>query len=76
MSFFIAKDKVIRGTEDWSDCLIFTCKDDREAAMRDYKFQKSLEEGKGPVDDEEEGTFNDEDNPSYSFPHDSPNTRL
>ena len=68
MSFFVAEDEAIGGMEDWGDCFIFTCKDDREAAMRDCKFRKSLEEGMGPIDDEEEWTFDEADNTSYSFP--------
>ena len=65
MSFFVAEDEALRGLEnDWGDCLIFTCEEDREAAMKDYQFQKSTEKGKGLDDDEEEGFFDEEDNPS------------
>ena len=67
ISFFVAEDTAIWGLEDLGDCLIFICKDGREAAMRGYEFQKSLEEGMGSVDDEDKGTFDNEDNPSYSF---------
>ena len=68
MSFFVVEDEAIRGLENWGDCLIFTCEEDREAAMRDYQFQKSMEEGIVPGDNKEEGYFNNKDNPSYSFP--------
>ena len=53
MSCFIAEDEATGGLEDWGNCPIFNTEEDREAAMKDYEFQKSLKEGMGPVDDEE-----------------------
>ena len=68
MSFFVADDEAVGGMENWGDCLIWTCEEDREAAMKDYRFQQSTEEGMCLGNDEEEGYFDEEDNPSYSFP--------
>ena len=68
MSFFVAEDEAIGGMGGWGECLIFTCEEDRQAAMKDYQLQQSTEEGMGLDDEEEEGYFDEEDNQSYSFP--------